>query len=183
MTHSGMLEKKGSKFPHTWKLRFFEQRGPELRYFVKEGDAKPQGTFGVLSFTVIPDREGKRARRIDMYGAGGKLLSVAAMSPESKEEWLAALGAVAVAKPLAQHKRFGHLAEMGGTTAASAAYTPPIAPSANTGAGAAAASAASAPAPPGVAEAHPLKQHPCFGHLATSSAGAAAETGAAVIAT
>ena len=47
--------------------------------------AKPKGTFSVLAVTPIPNRgPGKRANRIDIFGAGSSVMSVAAQSPEDQ---------------------------------------------------------------------------------------------------
>jgi hypothetical protein len=65
-----------------------------------------KGTICVVTFIDVPDRGGlKRGNRIDIFSSDGKLLSVAAPTPEDKASWLAALGAVAEARPLAQHPR------------------------------------------------------------------------------
>ena len=73
-----VLEKKGSMIKN-WKTRFFVLEGTTLRYYGKRGDATPKGTFGVVMYVDLPDRGGrKRDNRVDLLGAGGARLCVAA---------------------------------------------------------------------------------------------------------
>jgi hypothetical protein len=113
---TGVMEEKGRLI---WKTRHFVLDGEQLACYAAEGAAQPEGAFAVLAFTDVPDRGSTlwstlwspRTNRIDIYGATEEqLLSVAARSPEDKAGWLAALGAVAEARPLEQHPRFAHLA-------------------------------------------------------------------------
>ena len=89
---SGMLMMEGSGMLFkTWKLRFCELRGAELRYFAKEGDSKPTGSFVVTGATDVPEGE----NRIDIHGSAGKrrLLRVSAQTPAEKTAWLGRFGA------------------------------------------------------------------------------------------
>ena len=79
---SGMLMMEGSGMLFkTWKLRFCELRGAELRYFAKEGDTEPKGLLVIAGATDVPDGGG-RDHRIDICGSAGgrRLLRVDAAS-------------------------------------------------------------------------------------------------------
>ena len=75
-----------------WENRFCELRGAELRYFAKEGDAKPKGTFVVTGATDVPEG----INRIDIHGSAGKrrLLRVSAHTSAEKAAWLARFSAL-----------------------------------------------------------------------------------------
>ena len=88
-----LLEKRGSWIKN-WKARFFVLDGATLRYYGKRGDATPKGTFGVVTYVDLPDRGGrKRDNRVDIIGAGGTRLCVAARDPAVKAALLERLGA------------------------------------------------------------------------------------------
>jgi flagellar motor protein MotB len=100
-TFSGKLMKKGHRLK-TWKKRDFELEGAKLTYYDR---AYLKGTITISAFTALPNSDRKRQNRIDVFGTGGTLLSVAALNAADKQEWLVQLGAIAEARPLEQHRR------------------------------------------------------------------------------
>ena len=84
------LEIKSGGLLNSWAQRFCVLEGADLRYFGKRGDTTPKGTFSVLSFVDVRERGGRsRANRVDLLGAGGARLCVAARSAADKAALLA----------------------------------------------------------------------------------------------
>ena len=87
---SGVLVKQGSGFLKRWQTRFFTlSGGGELRYFAREGDARPKGSIAIGGGLRDAAGDAKRPHRFDVVGADGRVLRLAARTAADKEAWCA----------------------------------------------------------------------------------------------
>ena len=87
---SGVLVKQGSGFLKRWQTRFFTlSGGGELRYFAREGDARPKGSIAIGGGLRDAAGDAKRPHRFDVVGADGRVLRLAARTAADKGAWCA----------------------------------------------------------------------------------------------